>query len=412
MSAANERSAELIAKAGDEFPATKNCLYLNGCDTTLIGRRTRAAVDRYLDNMMFKRGAKADDEKVLDRAREKFARLVQAQPDEIALTRNVSEGINAIAQAMPWTPGDNVVLCTEIEHPNNIYPWLHLRRRGVEVRSVPARAGAIDVEAMVDAIDSRTRVLSCSTVSFCPGFRADLDALGAACRERSVFFLVDAVQSTGILQHDMARSRIDGLATSATKGLLGIYGIGFLYCRREWADRLQPVYLSRPAVDVPPEALSEMGTADYRLRAGARRFELGTHNYGAAFAVEASLDYLMEIGAPAIEAHVTGLSARLAQGLLDLGLPVAGGAPGAHLAHIVTFGKLGAGGHDFSTDESLNRLYRFLKANAVYLTIRRGMLRFALHVYNSKADVERVLDLVAEGMKTNTEKGRQTWPVS
>ena len=404
MSASPERSAELIAAAGEEFPASRNCLYLSGCDTTLISRRTRAAVDRYLDNMMTKRGPKADDEKVLDRAREKFARLVNAQADEVALTRNVSEGINAIAQAIPWSPGDNVVLCTELEHPNNIYPWLHLRKRGVEVRSVPARAGAVDVEAMVRAMDRRTRVLSCSTVSFCPGFRANIDALGAACRERGVFFLVDAVQSAGVLQHDMARSRIDGLATSATKGLLGIYGIGFLYCRREWADRLQPVYLSRPAVDVPPEALSEMGAADYKLRPGARRFELGTHNYGAAFAVEASLDYLMEIGAPAIEAHVTGLSARLAQGFLDLGLPVAGGAPGPHLAHIVTFGKLGAGGHDFSTDESLNRLYRFLKANSVVLTIRRGMLRFALHVYNSKSDVDRVLALAAEGLRSTEAK--------
>lgn len=399
-----ERSAELIAAAPDEFPASRNVLYLSGCDTTLISRRTRAAVDRYLDSMMYKRGPRADDESVFDRVRDKFARLINAQPDEVALTRNVSEGINAIAQAMPWTPGDNVVLCTELEHPNNIYPWLHLRHRGVEVRSVPARDGSVDVAAMVRAMDRRTRVLSCSTVSFCPGFRADIDALGAACRERDVFFLVDAVQSAGILRHDMVRSRVDALATSATKGLLGIYGIGFLYCRREWAERLQPVYLSRPAVDVPPEKLSEMGSSDYRLRAGARRFELGTHNYGAAFAVEASLDYLLEIGAAAIEAHVTKLSARLAQGFLDLGLPVAGGAPGPHLAQIVTFGKLGAGGHNFAEDESLNRLYRFLKANSVYCTVRRGMLRFAVHVYNTVSDVDRVIALAAGGLKSKEPK--------
>ena len=101
---------------------------------------------------------------------------------------------------------------------------------------------------------------------------------------------------------------------------------------------------------------------------------------------------------------MTGLGTRLAQGLLDLGLPVAGGAPGPHLAHIITFGKLGAGGHDFSTDESLNRLYRFLKDNSVYLTVRRGMLRFALHVYNSKADVDKVLALVAQGLKATKAK--------
>ena len=397
----NDRTARLIAKAPEEFPATKTCIYMNGCDTTLISRRTRAAVDQYLDNMMHKRGPKADDEKVLERVRQKFATLINARPDEIALTRNVSEGINAIAQAFPWRPGDIVVLCAEIEHPNNIYPWLHLRKRGVEVRSIPARAGAIDVQAMIDAIDSRTRVLTCSTVTFSPGFRTDVDTLGAACRERDVFLLVDAVQSAGILHHDVVRSRIDGLATSATKALLGIYGIGFLYCRREWADCLEPVYLSRPAVDVPPEALSEMGATDYRLRPGARRFELGTHNYGAAFALEASLDYLMEIGSPAIEAHVTGLSHRLAEGFLKLGLPVFGGVPGPHLAHIVTFGTLGAGGHDFSTDQNLNRLFRFLEDNGVYLTIRRGQLRFAMHVYNTTADVDRVLELTAQGLKTS-----------
>jgi selenocysteine lyase/cysteine desulfurase len=141
-----------------------------------------------------------------------------------------------------------------------------------------------------------------------------------------------------------------------------------------------------------------MGNDEYKLAKGARRFDLGNYNFSAVAATEASLGELLAIGTPNIEAYVGGLARTLAQGFLDLGLPVSGGAPGLHLAHIVTVGKMSAD-HYGTGDDLFNRLYAHLEQNRVKLSIRRGMLRFSLHLYNNADDVARVLELTRAFLK-------------
>lgn len=398
--AARSLSAPSPARRGlcdaDEFPVVQRCTYLSICDSTALSRRVRAAVDEFLDHVMYWRETRSVRELRVDGARDKFARLVGASPGDIAIVKNVSEGINAIASAIPWHSGDNVVLCTELEHPNNVLPWLHLQRLGVEVRSVAPVEGAIEPEAIISAIDGRTRIVSCSSVTFSPGLRTDLARIGRACRPRGVLFLVDAVQSAGILRIDVADDSVDALVTSTAKGLLGLYGCGFLYCRREWAQRLVPAYLSRPAVELPPERYSEMTGTDVTIRADARRFEVGAVDYASCYAVDASLDLLAEVGAPAIEAHVLGLASRLRSGMAELGLEIPARAFGPEGSHIVTVGRLGDGGHGTTNNPLLTRISEHLTAQQVVHTIRRGMLRFAFHLFNSDDDVDRVLGLARE----------------
>ena len=379
-----------------EFPVVERCTYLSICDSTALSRRVRAAVDEFLDHVMYWREARAVREIRVDGARDKFARLVGAVPADIAIIKNVSEGINAIATAIPWRHGDNVVLCTELEHPNNVLPWLHLRRLGVELRTVAPVEGAIEPEAIVAAIDARTRVVSCSSVTFSPGLRTDLGTIGRACRARGVLFLVDAVQSAGILRLDVTDDAIDALVASTAKGLLGQYGCGFLYCRRDWAQRLVPAYLSRPAVELPPERYSEMRGTDVTIRPDARRFEVGAVDYAACYAVDASLALLAEVGAPVIEAHVLALASRLRAGMAELGLEIPVRAFGPEGSHIVTVGRLGDGGHGTTNDPLLARISEHLAAGQVVHTIRRGMLRFAFHLFNSDDDVDRVVGLARE----------------
>ncbi len=378
---------------GDEFPVVERCTYLSVCDSTALSRRVRAAVDEFLDHVMYWRETRAVRELRVDGAREKFARLIGAGFADIAIVKNVSEGINAIATAVPWRAGDNVVLCAGLEHPNNVLPWVNLRRLGVEVRVVEPVEGAIEPEAMIAAIDGRTRVVTASSVTFAPGFRVDLGAIGRACRSRDVLFLVDAVQSAGILSLDVTRDHIDALVTSTAKGLLGMYGCGFLYCRRAWAERLTPAYLSRPAVELPPDRYSEMAGLDVTMRTDARRFEVGAVDYASCYAVDASLALLGEAGAPAIEAHVLALAGRLRQGFAAQGFEVSARAFGPEASHIVTVGRLGEGGHGTATDQRLARLSENLAAQNVVHTIRRGMLRFAFHLFNSDDDVDKVLDI-------------------
>jgi selenocysteine lyase/cysteine desulfurase len=173
--------------------------------------------------------------------------------------------------------------------------------------------------------------------------------------------------------------------------------MGFLYCRREWAERITPAALARFSVDLGPDVHeATMGDGHYDLMPGARRFDLGNYNYPAAMAVEPALDLQLDLGPPVIEAYVCGLSQRLAGGLHQLGLKVSGGPPGPHLAHTVTAGKYARNTHESAGDPDSDALYKHLADNDVILTVRRGMLRFSLHLYNNEADVDRVLDLVRE----------------
>jgi cysteine desulfurase/selenocysteine lyase len=382
-----------LAHVRAHFPALERWTYMDVAARGVLSREVRAALDAHLDDRMLN-GATDKDQffALIERARGRFAQFIGAEPDEIAYTKNISEGLNMIATAIHWHRGDNVVLCPELEHPNNVYAWLNLRRYGVEVRAVPARDGYIPVGEMIERIDERTRVVTVSTVSFAPGFKTDVESLSKACRARDVLLLVDAAQSVGVQHTDVRAMGVDALAVSTQKGLLALYGMGYLYVRREWAERLQPAYLARFGVDLGDAHEASLGGYDFKLAAGARRFDLGNYNFLATAAVDASLAQLLAWDTRRIEPYVHGLTHALARGFLDLGLPVAGGEPGAHLTKIVTVGAMSTD-HYGAGEERYNRLYAHLVENRVKLSIRRGLLRFSLHVYNNMDDVERVLQL-------------------
>ena len=389
-----------LTQAYREFPATERWTYMDTAARGLLPRFARASLDAHLEQRMYAEVDKDDYFDLIERVRGRFAHHVNASTDEVAFTKNVTEGIAAIAAAIDWRAGDNLVICPEVEHPANVYAWLNLQRRGVEIRMVAPRSGALPTDEISARINARTRVVACASVTFAPGFRTELAAIGTACRERGVMLVVDAAQSVGVLDNDVERLNIDALAASTQKGLLGLYGMGFLYCRRDWAEQLQPAYLSRFGVDLGDASEAELGSFEYRLGVGARRFDLGNFNFTAAVNADCSLAYLDGFGTSAIEAYVLGLSHALARGFLDLGLPVSGGAPGAHLAHIVTVGVMSSG-HDSTEDARMQSLHDYLLQNRVRLSIRRGVLRFSLHLYNTTQDVERVLALTREWKSRN-----------
>lgn len=391
------RPAEFDAIAGARacFPALERWVYLDVAGRGVLSREARAALDAHLDERMMNGADKGKFFELVEETRRRFAQLINAEADEIAFTKNISEALNMVATAFNWKRGDNVVLCPELEHPNNVYPWLNMRRYGLEVRMVKPRGGHIPVDEIIARLDGGTRVATVSTVTFAPGFRTDVERLGRTCRERGVLLLVDAAQSVGVLHTDVRGSNIDALAVSTSKGLLGLYGMGFLYCRRDWADRMNPAYLARFGVDLGEAHEATMGDDSFRLAPAARRFDLGNYNFAACAAVNASMKQLRSWGTAHIERHVTALGRALAHGFLDLGLPVSGGPPGPHLAHIVTVGELSAD-HYGTGNARYNRLYEHLAANRVKLSIRRGTLRFSFHVYSSMEDVARVLELTKQ----------------
>lgn len=390
-----------ISEARKLFPGVTDQVYLDVSLNGLMPAPARDAAIEHLEKRVMGRAVKADLHAQAERVRSHVARLVGVDPEEIAITKNVSEGLNLFASSMGWQAGDNVVFCPELEHPNNVFLWYNLREtKGVEVREIAPENGRIPVGRFLDAMDDRTRLTTVSHVTFSPGFITDVADLAREARAKDVLTLVDSAQSAGSIRSAVRDLQVDAVALGTQKSLLSFYGLGFLYVRRDLAESMTPIHVARYGMDLGPDAHeTAIGDGALDFKAGALRFELSNYNYVGLAAVEASLGLIHALGMDQIEPHVRGLAARLASGLHELGLPVAGGAPGPHLAHIVAVGESGGGRHYGADDPAMNDLHEHLTRNGVKLSIRRGVLRMSIGLYNNETDIDRVVDLCREWVR-------------
>lgn len=376
------------------FPAMQRGAYLNTASSGIVSRVAADRAQRVIEAICLGEFSKEESTPTLRSARQRFASLIGAEAGQIGVVKNVSDGLNAVATAVPPRgERDNVVVCADLEHPNNIYLWQKMRRHGVDVREVTARAGVIPADELIAAIDQDTRIVTASSVTFTPGFRLDLERVGRAARANGAFFLVDAVQSCGVLSHDLAAENIDALVTSTTKYLLGTAGLGFVAVAPDWINRLEPVYVSRYGVERGSGHESEIEGGDFIFSHNATRFEVGNYNWPAIAAIDSAVEALLSVGPERIERHAVALADALRNGFVALGLPVNAPAEPALRSPMVTLGTLGAGDAYASADGMLNRLADALREAGVRFSIRRGLVRFGLHGFNDETDVAHVLDV-------------------
>ena len=388
------------------FPGAGGRVYLDTSARGLMPDPVREAIEAHVRVRQCEGGDKEKLWSIVEATRKGFAKLINADPDEVAITKNVSEGLNLFGASLPWQAGDNVVVCPELEHPNNIYLWYNLAKlHGIEVRTVGADAGALSVEAMSAAMDERTRLVTLPTISFAPGFISDTAGVVAAARRVGALTLVDAAQSIGAIDTDVRALGVDALAVAAQKCMMADYGSGFLYIRREVADGLVPIHVARYGIDLDGAHETAFSEGELKYKSGALRFDLGNYNYLGMAGAGAAIKLLNDWGMVAVESHLRGLAARLADGFLELGLPVAGGAPGPHLAHIVSVGKSGGGRHYSADDPAMNSLRGFLTTEGVHHSIRSGVLRFSVGVFNDDRDVGRVLEVAGRWVASSVPLG-------
>ncbi|WP_207538862.1 aminotransferase class V-fold PLP-dependent enzyme [Sabulicella rubraurantiaca] len=361
--------------------------YLDTAHKGLLPGAAHAALLSHLEETVRGVAEKSHLIEIAEETRDLFARLVGVEADEIAITKNVSEGVNTFANAVDWRPGDEVVLCPGFEHPNNLLPWLNLRRRGVSVVEVPIRADhALPVEGIAAAIrPARTRVVTVSAASFTPGCRADLRAVSEACRPAGALLHVDGAQSVGVLRHDLRVEGVDALSVGGQKALCGLFGFGFLYVRRAVAEALDPPFLARFGVR------QEGGHEDFspgveeRPAAGARRFDVGYPGFTGGVAMRECLRLLLATGPEAIEARALFLSAQLADALDAAGLRVIR-VPDHLRTHIVAADVPGGGAA---------ALHAHLAAQGVRCSYRKGGLRLSVHAYTDEAEIARAAEACA-----------------
>lgn len=316
--------------------------------------------------------------------RARVARLVGASVDEIALTTNTGHGINLAARALPLAPGDEVVT-SEGEFPANVYPWLALERaRGVATHLVPTCDGLPDEDALLAALDRpRAKLLAISWVSFATGYTVDLARLGRACRERGVWFVVDAMQGIGARRLDLSTLDVDVLACGGQKWLLSPWGTGFTYVNARLVRQLEPVPVGWMAVRGSDDFTR---LTDYALdwREDARRFEMITLPYQDFATMDASLALLEELGAQNVESHIRGLCDR-----------IVGWAGSARQVRLITpsAAERRAGIVSVAPAEPTAASARLTSAGVIH-SLREGAIRLSPHCYTTVEEIDRALALL------------------
>jgi len=361
------------------FPVTATCAYMNNAaDTPPPVPVAEAMVAFIEDNHSF--GCQNFERWVAtqERCRGAFARLVNADPAEIAFVKNTTQGLIIAAEAMPLRRGD-LILVDDLEFPSNVLPWeMVARRRGARVKTIRSRVGRVTPDQVEQAVNRQVKVLALSAVQYENGFFADLEAIGEICERSGVFFVVDAIQACGVMPVDVRRWRCTALATGGHKFLMSVGGCGFLYLCADALDRLEPVNVGWLGQRDPMAFSSTYDPAD-----GARRVEEGNPSMVAIFGLDASLALLLDIGLDAVSSHVLALGRRLVEGLETKGYRVDSPQGDGERSSITLFrgGPL-----------SSRMLHGRLAEAGVVTALRGNGLRASLHLYNDDEDIDRLLD--------------------
>jgi len=366
-----------------EFPWTAETIYLNAAGIGPLPERARRVVEEFA---ALRAAPHRLPDKVLyatlTESRKLAATLINAEPEEIALATNTSFGVNLAARALPLEPGD-IVLLSDREFPANVYPWLALRERGIEVEIAPTTAeGWPDEAYMLQRVaHPRVRVLAVSLTQFHNGYTVDLGGLSRVTRMTDTLLVVDAIQALGQIPLDVRATPVDVLACGAQKWLLSPWGSGFVYVRRELIQTMPPADVGWLAYEGTDD-FTRLTTYDTTLRADARRYELVTLPFQDFAGMNASLGLLLEVGIESIQAYLRAVTRPVLSWAESAGVRVAS-ATGAHGSAIVCVEM---------PDPA--RAYRALKAAGIVATVREGALRLSPHLYNTPAEMERVVEVL------------------
>jgi selenocysteine lyase/cysteine desulfurase len=360
-----------------EFPIFEHTTYANSCSQGALANRVRAAAEEWLAGWD-ENGAEWEFWVGRNEAaRGAFASLVHAQPDDVAVTTSVSQGVSALVSALDLSGERNRIVISEYEFPT-VGQIAHAQElRGAEVVHVrPEPDGRIPLERFAGAIDERTALVCCTAVSFRSGHRHDVSAIAELAHAQGALLLADSYQAIGALELDVRTLGADVVTGGTVKYLLGSAGLGFMWLRDSLSTDLLPMQTGWFA----DEDIFAMSIADYSPHASARRFDSGTPPVPSLYPGVAGMELVAEVGVSAIEEHVRGLVARLLAGLDELGATVA--TPRAEAEHGPLICVV-------STDP--NALVDALARERIVTSTRDSNLRISLHLYNVYEDVDRIL---------------------
>ena len=352
------------------FPIFERLTYVNSCSQGALSDAVRAAYLDYLEGWD-ERGAPWDYwVERSETARSVFARLVNAQPDDVAVTTSVSAGVSAFASAVDFAARPKVVI-SDYEFPTIGQIWHAQQRRGAEVVVVAP-------EDLEDAVDERTAIVSVTAVSYRTGLRLPVEEIAAVARSRGALTVLDAYQAAGSYPLDVETLDVDVVAAGVHKYLLASAGLAFMWVR--------------PGLDLVPTQtgwfadrdIFEMDHRDYSPSPTARRFQSGTPPVPAIYGGIAGMELMLEIGIAETRAHVNGLNERLIAGLDELGARLVTPREAEYRGALICVKAVDA-----------PALVSALGADGIVTSERDGNLRISAHAYNNEADIDAVLRALA-----------------
>src|SRR5450755_3917035 len=357
-----------------EFPVLGRKTYLNSGSYCALANEVRAAFDAYMEDRLLV-GANWDVWVTKNESVRKLtASLLNAHPDEVAVTASVSAGLNALASALSFTGPRNKVVVSDFEFPTNAQIWHAQEPRGARVVHVPRAAdGYIPLENFAAAIDERTQLVAITHVCFRNGAKLDIPGIVRLARAKGARVLLDCYQSVGSLDLDVRSLDVDFAVGGMLKYLLGTAGIGFMYVRGTLVQSLLPTNSGW-------FAQADIGAMDItanRPAMSARRFEAGTPAVVNCYAAEAGLKVLLGVGTPAIEKRINALTQRCMEKMRDMGWPSVTPVESARRGATVAIAARG----------SAEVCAQLMKRDIV-TSFRDDNVRASFHYYNNDDDVE------------------------
>jgi cysteine desulfurase/selenocysteine lyase len=367
-----------ISESRKYFPFLNNgMIYMNHAAVSPLSTPVVEEVEKYLHLKSRSEIENYKDYlKLMAETKAELGELINCKPERIAFVDNTSNGLNILAQGLDWRTGDRIIL-NDLEFPSNVYPFLNLKKYGVEIDFVKSEDGAVKLEDIERVVTENTRLLSISYVQFLTGYRADLDRIGDLCRDRRIIFCVDSIQGLGAVTLDVQKSKIDFLANGCQKWLMALEGLGFIYLSEELQERINPRYVGWTSV------ASSWNLLDYKLilKKNADRFQNGTMSAIGIVALNASLKFLKSFEYKRIENVILENAEYFINSISEIGInPILKNTDRQYLAGIISF----------KADNSQIIFETLLKENIVG-AVREGIVRFSPHFYNTREEIDKTI---------------------
>jgi cysteine desulfurase / selenocysteine lyase len=362
------------------FPLAERLVYLNHAAVSPPPTTTLLAVEAQLHDV-------ADNGtlnyrswlSVKERARQLLARLLGANPEEIAFMRNTSDSLSTVANGLKWKAGDNIVTFRH-EFPSNIYPWLRLQKTlGVEVRMCEERDGRVDLKELCGMVDRNTRVIAISHVQFASGFRADLQRLGKVARQFDALLVADVIQSLGVIPLDVELELVDVAAGACHKWLLTPEGVGYLYLSDRARERIEPTLVGWVSVENP----EDYDNFDQSWNKGSLAWETGTGPNSLIHGLKASLELLTSFDTAALALYLEELTDYFCEKINSGNYKIVSSRAKGEKSQIVCIKHR----HGLSPMS----IYKHLTEKNIVTAPRGDRLRIAPHFYNTPADIDRLI---------------------